>query len=238
MKNTIKGKYMEDDRQIINEALKNESFNRLIQEMDSRATISIEYNHPVLAYEFEQTISSETLKCQFVVFESKDGKTRLRYDKAIVGDKANSVVSGKTIVQENNKNVLKGLAIINGEKHWMEDQFKDALDDIPDLEDDQTLEPQGESEDVEAMARFCLYDFPEFYNHCGPDCGDGLPLGGGTPINGLDTCCRAHDRCWREFGEGDCECDAILVGCAIDYIDTYPTNASAVIGWFGNVNNC
>ncbi|QOR83956.1 hypothetical protein QT235_16510 [Geobacillus stearothermophilus] len=29
----------------------------------------------------------------------------------------------------------------------------------------------------------------------------------GTPINALDRCCQAHDRCWANFGKGDDGCD-------------------------------
>ncbi len=238
MKNAIRGKHIEDKSNIINEALNNEQFSNLIQEMNSLRPLFIDYSLPVLAYKFGQTVGGEILRGQFVVFESKDGKTRLRYDKSKVGNNFNTIVSGKTVIEENDTSVVKSLAIINNQKYWLDDQFKDKLDSIPSLENDQTFEYRDNSDDVEAAAGFCLYDFPEFYNHCGPDCGDGLSLGGGTPINGLDSCCRAHDRCWREFGEGDCECDARVVACALNYTDTYPTNATAVIGWFSNNNNC
>lgn len=71
------------------------------------------------------------------------------------------------------------------------------------------------------------------YRHCGPGCGDGKSSkhGGGTPINGIDTCCRAHDRCYGNFGYGDYCCDKQLVNCialhkwdditAYNYIKSY-----------------
>lgn len=52
------------------------------------------------------------------------------------------------------------------------------------------------------------------YKHCGKACGDGSPTGGGTPINTLDYCCRAHDRCYANFGFDDCGCDAELESCS------------------------
>lgn len=52
------------------------------------------------------------------------------------------------------------------------------------------------------------------YNHCGKQCGDNGYMGGGTPRNSMDECCRAHDRCYAAFGWGDCECDEILLDCA------------------------
>lgn len=52
------------------------------------------------------------------------------------------------------------------------------------------------------------------YRHCGSDCGDDLTYGGGRPINDLDYCCRAHDRCYSAFGYNDCGCDQDLGQCA------------------------
>lgn len=57
------------------------------------------------------------------------------------------------------------------------------------------------------------------YKHCGAKCGDNGNSGGGTPINSLDTCCRAHDRCWEVFGKNDCECDKQLGICAEKTVD-------------------
>lgn len=53
-----------------------------------------------------------------------------------------------------------------------------------------------------------------YYRHCGSQCGDNGPTGGGTPINSLDSCCRAHDRCYSIFGNNDCGCDQELGQCA------------------------
>lgn len=46
------------------------------------------------------------------------------------------------------------------------------------------------------------------YKWCGAKCGSG------TPINALDRCCQAHDRCWAKFGHGDNGCDMELYHCA------------------------
>ncbi|MED1865867.1 hypothetical protein P4V41_20670 [Fictibacillus nanhaiensis] len=57
------------------------------------------------------------------------------------------------------------------------------------------------------------------YNHCGSGCGDGLSEGGGPVINNIDNCCRAHDRCWRNYGKWDHCCDKNIVNCAAKYED-------------------
>lgn len=69
--------------------------------------------------------------------------------------------------------------------------------------------------------KFCLDNEAagKLYRHCGPGCGDGMSLGGGTPINSIDTCCRAHDRCWSVYGKGDKCCDKILASCIDPYQD-------------------
>lgn len=58
------------------------------------------------------------------------------------------------------------------------------------------------------------------YKHCGAGCGDYGPNGGGTPVNSLDRCCQAHDRCWENFGKDDCECDRLLGICTNNATDS------------------
>ena len=77
------------------------------------------------------------------------------------------------------------------------------------------------------------------YKHCGPGCGDGLSYGGGAPYNAIDTCCRAHDRCWSVFGSGDACCDKILVDCAKKNASVGSVASALIVGWFSsNARNC
>lgn len=46
-----------------------------------------------------------------------------------------------------------------------------------------------------------------------------MSLGWDTTINSKDSCCRAHDRCWRNFGKGDKCCDKTLASCMDQYQD-------------------
>lgn len=51
-----------------------------------------------------------------------------------------------------------------------------------------------------------------YYRYCGKACaGSGFTQ---TPINPLDGCCQAHDRCYKNFGVGDDGCDWQLYTCA------------------------
>ena len=47
--------------------------------------------------------------------------------------------------------------------------------------------------------RFCI--FPG-YNWCGPGCN-----GPGAPVNEVDVACKAHDICYRRYGDR-CHCDS------------------------------
>ncbi|MEK7019331.1 hypothetical protein [Bacillus sp. FSL R9-9410] len=68
------------------------------------------------------------------------------------------------------------------------------------------------------------------YNHCGKSCGDGGSTGGGTPINPVDSCCRAHDRCYDMYGFDKCSCDRVFGDCVRPYKGKY-TMANAILAW-------
>lgn len=70
------------------------------------------------------------------------------------------------------------------------------------------------------------------YQHCGKNCGYGLKYGGGTPINALDNCCVAHDRCWTNFPNDKCTCNTILVNCAKNNRSASPVASNAIIAAF------
>ncbi len=50
-------------------------------------------------------------------------------------------------------------------------------------------------------------NFPVYGNYCGP----GTPDYNGVPVDRLDTACQAHDKCYREKGDWNCECDENLI---------------------------
>jgi hypothetical protein len=238
-----KGIYLKGEKlqAILSEAIANEEFQTLSSDLKAAYGFNVANEDVRLAYQFEEVMGEgDVVEGSFVVLQSKDNKINIRFDKTKRAGKENIIVTAKSVVSdENGKETLKTLLSVNGTKIPVDDQpYAKELEQVPELPHDPNYVPGELAEEVTAQATFCLYDFPEFYNHCGPNCGDGLSLGGGTPINGLDSCCRAHDRCWKQFGNGDCECDVRLYACAAGYMDTYPTNAAAVMGWFGNVNNC
>lgn len=87
---------------------------------------------------------------------------------------------------------------------------------------DPAFKPLSTKDEVikQGVFDFCLKDqYGKKYQHCGKKCGEGSTAtdGGGSPINSIDSCCRAHDRCWSQFGDWDACCDKILVDCANRY---------------------
>lgn len=68
-------------------------------------------------------------------------------------------------------------------------------------------------ENIEISSWYDEFCLPGGYQHCGKQCGETGKYGGGTPINATDVCCRAHDRCWRNFGTNDPCCDKALIDC-------------------------
>ena len=72
---------------------------------------------------------------------------------------------------------------------------------------------------------FCV----QGYNHCGPGCGDGLPKGGGAMVNATDSCCRSHDRCYKNNLGVAC-CDKELVNCVSKHTTL---TAAGIRSYFG-----
>ncbi|RXT07249.1 hypothetical protein EIZ39_13995 [Ammoniphilus sp. CFH 90114] len=80
------------------------------------------------------------------------------------------------------------------------------------------------------------FSFPCFYgNWCGPGCS-----GPNRPIDGLDACCRSHDRCYRRRGWRNCNCDRQLTRCAEKYADplTVRGRMALLIIHFFSKQNC
>lgn len=77
------------------------------------------------------------------------------------------------------------------------------------------------------------------YKHCGKNCGDNGAYGGGTPKNPYDSCCRAHDRCWANFGTNNCSCDCTLISCAKKYKSYAPAALHGILlAYFPRKSDC
>ncbi|WP_341302192.1 hypothetical protein MHB44_07400 [Lysinibacillus sp. FSL H8-0500] len=203
---------------------------------------------------------------KIVPFKTEDLELKIAYDFTvpdyrdngeidfgnITAVRANEEVQIKNILIKDQNHNKKGesliIDIVNGEnvityvfeegklrlnsKIKFEGNFLDATIDLEQADNDQY---QG------VVAKdfpfpFCLAGG---YKHCGPGCGDGLSKGGGTPINSIDACCRAHDRCWSAFGNGDACCDKALVDCTQANRWDGPVATDLIYHYFGpNAMKC
>jgi hypothetical protein len=71
-------------------------------------------------------------------------------------------------------------------------------------------------ESAQAQLQRMFLAIPVYGSWCGPN------YGSGTPIDGLDDCCRQHDLCYDSTGAGyfsrkTCSCDRNLATCASSF---------------------
>lgn len=105
------------------------------------------------------------------------------------------------------------------------------------LKHDEGFELQSTKLDevAEKWVSFCVPG----YKHCGPGCGDNNSWGGGTPVNAIDSCCKAHDRCYSAFGYNDPCCDREVIRCTLANRGVDASIADAIVAAFiSNSNRC
>ncbi|WP_238655559.1 hypothetical protein [Paenibacillus piscarius] len=190
-----------------------------------------------LAYQFDQFVEEDkVVTAEFIIFSYNNGKATIRYDAATSNkaDHSFSFLGKVSYVGDDSSNMIKIFTIKNGKVEQIHDKLNEGElsdHDISSLVDDPDYIP-GElinhvfAEDFPFSV--CMIDGLRFYRHCGPGCGDGLTFGGGEPINSLDYCCRAHDRCYTAFGYGACNCDNALLNCASLYENLYPASVAII----------
>ncbi|MBU5355089.1 hypothetical protein KQI74_22655 [Paenibacillus barcinonensis] len=158
-----------------------------------------------LVYEDNPSVELE------ILFVKYNEKTVLSFERVINGSSNRSLVVTGYFVEGSTLQQVEAKA--NNELLVTETP---AVDDVFSF---MNLIPDNSEVKVQDLFDGCLvfrddYNKSHVYKHCGKACGDGSPTGGGTPINTLDYCCRAHDRCYSNFGFDDCGCDAELERCA------------------------
>lgn len=190
-----------------------------------------------LAYQFDQFLEEDkVVTAKFIVFSYDSSKATIRYDFATTNKDDNKIsLLGKvSYVGDDSSNMIKIYSVKDGQIKLLHEKINEGElsdHDIASLVDDPDYIP-GElinhvfAEDFPVSV--CMIDGLRFYKHCGPGCGDGLKYGGGVPINSLDYCCRAHDRCYSAFGYGSCNCDNALLDCAALYENMYPTSVAII----------
>lgn len=147
----------------------------------------------------------------------------------------NKVLKTDLIVSFKTKTgLIKTEFVENGEVIYQED------DDVGQLQKKLSEDLTQTKEKNEGIQPQAWYDgcYPTF-NHCGAGCGDFSSKGGGQPKNVYDSCCRAHDRCWHNFGKRDCECDCQLLSCTKrNWLYAPLALHTIVLGAFPRKSNC
>lgn len=85
-------------------------------------------------------------------------------------------------------------------------QYKHLLDDLKEL-DEKTIPETFNKDEVKANVP-CIHG-----NWCGPGCS-----GPDSPVDAVDSCCKAHDLCYDSLGYSSCSCDRRLKKCLKPYV--------------------
>lgn len=228
----IEGK---DLNTLVENIQKKSSYKKLIANLKELQPFDDSKVEVKIAYQFK---SIDTLSDSNKLYRSKfvelilDNQAEIRFDNVVrVGDKEVEGLSG-SVVHSNGQYLTSFIESLNGEfvqleavenKGQLDAKVEEELPNNPSyVHDEELVQPLG-------LFDVCM---PGGYLHCGKGCGDYGPKGGGTPINPVDSCCRAHDRCWNTFGDWDCKCDRILIDCAKQYSSQYPAAYATIYSVF------
>lgn len=168
-------------------------------------------------------VDSEDMKSQIVVLSNEEDTLKVVYSNT------NGVedVRGSVVVEKDGVKLLKGYEIFGGQVEQtleveVTPEILEQIDnsdevDIPDF----SGEPDEVYEEVTEQLK-CMHG-----NWCGPLCS-----GPKAPVDGVDSCCRTHDRCYGIRGYFACSCDKGLHKCLNKYVVRGNKWAIIVSSWF------
>lgn len=210
---SIYGQHLKDEvkQTLVENALSSIEVKRMLNVLE-------DYNTNITDFE------TSAAEFEFTLPEKVNSFVHVKYlvlkfsNKAILAYYEISNVDTKVIVMGGVKKLNKFIqfninknSIEESELDYENELNKDYLIDLP---NDPNYKKGQSLENISASWEWRTGCYPG-YLHCGSGCGDkDGDRGGGVPVNGLDTCCRTHDRCWANFGTNDCQCDCNLIKCA------------------------
>ncbi|MFS0873185.1 hypothetical protein [Paenibacillus xylanilyticus] len=183
------------------------------EKVNEQAKVNLRNEQPIEKVSYEMTLVYEdqpSVELE-ILFVKYNEKTVLSFERVIKGTSNRSLVVTGYFVEGTK---LQQIEVKNNNELLVTES--PASENIFSF---MNLIPDNSDMKVQDLFDGCLvfrddYNKSHVYKHCGKACGDGSPIGGGTPINSLDYCCRAHDRCYSNFGFDDCGCDDELESCA------------------------
>ncbi|MCM3358145.1 hypothetical protein [Psychrobacillus sp. MER TA 171] len=238
----LDGKRLTDQKDVqfaLKELKEKEDFKKIVESLQKITSFNLEHLDVKLVYIFDtrSLITGELATGEMIIVRVKNN-VQIYYVK--YKDQNGNILGEDYTIEVSNKNgYLEVYSYINKMEHLKTFEIN-ALELFEKKINDKLIEnndfvPFSSFIEQDWGIPFCLIG----YNHCGPGCGDGLTYGGGIPANGVDNCCRAHDRCWSSFGNGDPCCDKILVDCAKANSYSGTNAAGLIVGWFTtNANRC
>ncbi|WIY58990.1 hypothetical protein [Bacillus arachidis] len=247
MYNIENGRYMtpEEVQEALKQAAEQKDFQNFIAEVSIRQPIDVKNLEVKLGYMFDvlEVTPPVVSIVKSLVLQNKEGNVQLNilaFNKAgdtVVNYDFSADYKEEGSVKQytlNKKLEVSQQPTINIAAIENIGQFEEFDNTVPYNDPNYTPGESLEKLNTKDMSvDGCL---PGGYKHCGKNCGNGGRYGGGTPINGVDTCCRAHDRCYEMFGFDKCSCDNTFGDCVRPYKGKYAM-ATAILAWL-RVKSC
>ncbi|MGG1338469.1 hypothetical protein ABE196_18770 [Bacillus subtilis] len=235
----LDGKYLKNEKEINaakNELFGSQSFKNLVAQLQElipfvKEDLKFSKGYVFDTQSFEDNSKGSIVTGRIITFGAND---KVQITNTLIWNKNSETLVDSFVVNLKVKDEVQDFYFTNDTLVALGTQ---AIED-PENKESETLPDNIDFvpfNTVVSQASFCLLG----YNHCGPNCGDGLKYGGGPASNPVDACCRAHDRCWKNFGSHDACCDAKILKCVRPYQVAYPYAFNMITGWFAyNASKC
>ncbi|WP_057915868.1 hypothetical protein [Peribacillus muralis] len=219
MNNVVNGRQMKENEIVT--ALKiseTKDFQQMISTLGLYVNLNQINSEVTEAYMMDAAIEAGDVKAVQKVTHNFAEKAKIEVFNVVekAGETPHPYIYGSAIVENCiGEKIVHEFTAINGKVHPLTSYLQPVEDNEAaeglKLNEDPNYEPFSS---ITAQHVFNGEGCFPGYRHCGKNCGDGKKTGGGEPTENLDVCCRAHDRCWSNFGTSDPCCDKNLISCS------------------------
>lgn len=165
-------------------------------------------------------IKTINLNSRFMIVKLEAGKVTI-----VANDTLESLVIDFSIIEDKEDGkYLDQYSVVNSKIQFVgttlyDQKFKDLIEEI---NKNKIPEELNRKNIVSTMGVPCLHG-----NWCGPGCS-----GPGSPIDAVDRCCQAHDKCYERKGYFSCSCDVDLLACLKPYVTAGSEWANLIYTYF------
>jgi hypothetical protein len=221
----LNGKFLEQESlvKVKSDIFRKEGFNNLFTELTKGSNVNKD-QLKVISYEYD-FIDEENkgMTARTTQLFLEDRTINISVTEGVLEGHAVENIYGSKVVMEFGEKVLKGYevqtdneAILTYETPYNEElkqEYSEMLQADNELPNDPSYNKEADRVNVMSVFDFCLAGG---YKWCGKGCG--YATGGGTPINGVDRCCKTHDDCYKNYSSDRCSrCDNPLIQCISPY---------------------